>query len=118
MKKFIKVEEQHVESWPDRKREADFLKMRRELEEAGLHHEATAAALRKKHSDTVTELGEQIDALQRTKQKLEKEKAEFRLEAEDLASNVEQMSRTKVGTAAFSTHTGLKSINKHVKGVS
>ncbi|XP_074537042.1 myosin-7B-like [Halichoeres trimaculatus] len=80
----------------NRKREADFLKLRRELEEAGLHHEATAATLRKKHSDTVAELTEQIDALQRTKQKLEKEKAEFRLEAEDLASNMEQMSRTKV----------------------
>ncbi|CAN9515320.1 unnamed protein product [Ophioblennius macclurei] len=79
----------------NRKREADFLKMRRELEEAGLHHEATAASLRKKHSDTVAELGEQIDALHRAKQKLEKEKAEFRLEADDLACNVEQLSRSK-----------------------
>ncbi|XP_045911523.1 myosin-7-like isoform X2 [Micropterus dolomieu] len=79
----------------NRKREADFLKMRRELEEAGLHHEATAATLRKKHSDMVAELSEQIDALQRTKQKLEKEKAEFRLEADDLATNVEQLSRSK-----------------------
>uniref|UniRef100_A0A4W6CJR4 Myosin, heavy chain 7B, cardiac muscle, beta b n=1 Tax=Lates calcarifer TaxID=8187 RepID=A0A4W6CJR4_LATCA len=80
----------------NRKREADFLKLRRELEEAGLHHEATAATLRKKHSDTVTELSEQIDALQRAKQKLEKEKAEFRLEADDLATNVEQLSRGAV----------------------
>lgn len=80
----------------NRKREADFLKLRRELEEAGLHHEATAAALRKKHSDAVVELGEQIDALQRAKQKLDKEKAELRLEAEDLAANVEQLSRAKV----------------------
>lgn len=70
--------------------------MRRELEEAGLHHEATAAALRKKHSDTVAELGEQIDTLQRAKQKLEKEKEEFRLEADDLAANMEQLSRSKV----------------------
>ncbi|XP_054869107.1 myosin-7B-like isoform X2 [Amphiprion ocellaris] len=79
----------------NRKREADFLKMRRELEEAGLHHEATAATLKKKHSDTVAELSEQIDALQRTKQKLEKEKNEFRLEADDLATNVEQLTRAK-----------------------
>ncbi|XP_040009415.1 myosin-7B-like [Xiphias gladius] len=81
----------------NRKREADFLKMRRELEEVGLHHEATAASLRKKHSDTVTEFSEQIDALQRAKQKLEKEKAEFRLEADDLAASVEQLSRAKGG---------------------
>ncbi|XP_076597238.1 myosin-7-like [Chaetodon auriga] len=79
----------------NRKREADFLKLRRELEEAGLHHEATAATLRKKHSDTVAELSEQIDALQRAKQKLDKEKAEFRLEADDLAATVEQLSRAK-----------------------
>uniref|UniRef100_A0A8C2WD12 Myosin heavy chain n=1 Tax=Cyclopterus lumpus TaxID=8103 RepID=A0A8C2WD12_CYCLU len=79
----------------NRKREADFLKMRRDLEEAGLHHEATAATLRKKHSDMVTELSEQIDALQRAKQKLEKEKVEFRLEADDLAANMEQLSRNK-----------------------
>lgn len=83
----------------NRKREADFLKMRRELEEAGLHHEATAATLRKKHSDTVAELSEQIDTLQRAKQKLEKEKAEFRLEADDLATNMEQLSRAKVKTS-------------------
>ena len=70
--------------------------MRRELEEAGLHHEATAATLRKKHSDVVTELSEQIDTLQRAKQKLEKEKTEFMLEAEDMAANVEQLSRAKV----------------------
>ncbi|XP_071314822.1 myosin-7B-like [Trachinotus anak] len=79
----------------NRKREVDFLKMRRELEEAGLHHEATAATLRKKHSDAVAELSEQIDSLQRAKQKLEKEKAEVSLEADDLAANVEQLSRAK-----------------------
>lgn len=83
----------------NRKREADFLKLRRELEEAGLHHEATAATLRKKHSDTVVELSEQIDLLQRAKQKLDKEKAELGLEAEDLAANVEQLSRAKVPTS-------------------
>lgn len=79
-----------------RKREADFQKMRRETEEAGLHHEAIVASLRKKHSDTVVELGEQIEGLQRAKQKLEKEKTEMKLEADDLAATVEQLSRTKV----------------------
>eukprot|EP00069_Balaena_mysticetus_P015231 bmy_22500T0 len=49
----------------NKKREAEFQKMRRDLEEATLQHEATAAALRKKHADSVAELGEQIDNLQR-----------------------------------------------------
>lgn len=37
----------------NKKREADFLKMRRDLEEASLHHETTMAMLRRKHADTV-----------------------------------------------------------------
>uniref|UniRef100_A0A6Q2ZPE1 Myosin-7B n=1 Tax=Esox lucius TaxID=8010 RepID=A0A6Q2ZPE1_ESOLU len=82
----------------NKKREQDFVKMRRDLEESALHHEATTAALRKKHADSVAELGEQIDILQRVKQKLEKEKAEYRMEAEDLASNLEQLSKAKAST--------------------
>ncbi|KAB1266377.1 Myosin-3, partial [Camelus dromedarius] len=79
----------------NKKREAEFLKLRRDLEEATLQHEATAAALRKKHADSVAELGEQIDNLQRVKQKLEKEKSEMKMEIDDLASNMETVSKSK-----------------------
>ncbi|NWY45262.1 MYH7 protein, partial [Sylvia atricapilla] len=79
----------------NKKREAEFLKLRRDLEEARLQHEATAAALRKKHADTVAELGEQIDGLQRVKQKLEKEKSEMKMEIDDLSSNVEYVTKNK-----------------------
>uniref|UniRef100_A0A663E2A7 Myosin-1B n=1 Tax=Aquila chrysaetos chrysaetos TaxID=223781 RepID=A0A663E2A7_AQUCH len=79
----------------NKKREAEFQKMRRDLEEATLQHEATAAALRKKHADSTAELGEQIDNLQRVKQKLEKEKSELKMEIDDLASNMESVSKTK-----------------------
>uniref|UniRef100_A0A803Y7H2 Myosin motor domain-containing protein n=1 Tax=Meleagris gallopavo TaxID=9103 RepID=A0A803Y7H2_MELGA len=83
----------------NKKREAEFQKMRRDLEEATLQHEATAAALRKKHADSTAELGEQIDNLQRVKQKLEKEKSELKMEIDDLATscqnaNLEKMCRT------------------------
>ncbi|XP_043912237.1 myosin-4 [Protopterus annectens] len=79
----------------NKKREAEFLKLRRDLEEATLQHEATAAALRKKHADSVAELGEQVDNLQRVKQKLEKEKSELKMEIDDLASNMESVSKAK-----------------------
>uniref|UniRef100_A0A2K5EW50 Myosin-6 n=1 Tax=Aotus nancymaae TaxID=37293 RepID=A0A2K5EW50_AOTNA len=79
----------------NKKREAEFQKMRRDLEEATLQHEATAAALRKKHADSVAELGEQIDNLQRVKQKLEKEKSEFKLELDDVTSNMEHIIKAK-----------------------
>ncbi|XP_078718881.1 myosin heavy chain, skeletal muscle, adult-like [Lampetra fluviatilis] len=80
----------------NKKREAEFQKLRRDLEEATLQHEATAAALRKKQADSVAELGEQIDNLQRVKQKLEKEKSEFKMEVDDLSSNLEQVTKAKV----------------------
>ncbi|KAL4630679.1 myosin heavy chain, fast skeletal muscle-like [Arapaima gigas] len=79
----------------NKKREAEFQKLRRDLEEATLQHEATAAALRKKQADSVAELGEQIDNLQRVKQKLEKEKSEFKMEIDDLSSNMEAVAKSK-----------------------
>lgn len=81
----------------NKKREAEFQKLRRDLEEATLQHEATAAALRKKHADSVAELSEQLDNLQRVKQKLEKEKSELKLELDDVSSNTEQLIKAKVG---------------------
>ncbi|KAJ3603331.1 hypothetical protein NHX12_031073 [Muraenolepis orangiensis] len=82
----------------NKKREADFLRLRRDLEEATLHHEATAAALRKKHADSVAELAEQVDSLQRVKQKLEKERAEAKMEVDDLHSTTEHLSKGKTSS--------------------
>uniref|UniRef100_A0A674C4L6 Myosin heavy chain 7 n=1 Tax=Salmo trutta TaxID=8032 RepID=A0A674C4L6_SALTR len=79
----------------NKKRENEFLKLRRDLEEATLQHEATAATLRKKQADSVADLGEQIDNLQRVKQKLEKEKSELRLELDDVVSNMEHIVKSK-----------------------
>lgn len=88
----------------NKKREAEFQKMRRDLEEATLQHEATAATLRKKNADSVADLGEQIDNLQRVKQKLEKEKSELRLELDDVVSNMEQIVKVKVRFHGNKTH--------------
>ncbi|XP_077590534.1 myosin-8-like [Stigmatopora nigra] len=79
----------------NKKREADFQRLRRDLEEATLQHEAVTAALRKKHADTVAELGEQIDNLQRIKQKLEKDKNELKMEMDDMAGHSANVVRSK-----------------------
>ncbi|XP_061604238.1 myosin heavy chain, fast skeletal muscle-like [Phyllopteryx taeniolatus] len=79
----------------NKKREAEFQKLRRDLEESTLQHEATAATLRKKQADSVAELGEQIDNLQRVKQKLEKEKSEYKMEIDDLSGNMEAVAKAK-----------------------
>lgn len=79
-----------------RKREAELGRLRRELEEAALRHEATVAALRRKQAEGAAELGEQVDSLQRVRQKLEKEKSELRMEVDDLGASVETLARGKV----------------------
>uniref|UniRef100_A0AAZ3S8U0 Myosin motor domain-containing protein n=1 Tax=Oncorhynchus tshawytscha TaxID=74940 RepID=A0AAZ3S8U0_ONCTS len=88
-----------AQSEVNKKREAEFQKLRRDLEESTLHHEATSAALRKKHAESMAEMGEHIDNLQRVKQKLEKEKGEYKMEISDLnvlfcQSNLEKMCRS------------------------
>uniref|UniRef100_A0A3Q3J9P9 Uncharacterized protein n=1 Tax=Monopterus albus TaxID=43700 RepID=A0A3Q3J9P9_MONAL len=84
----------------NRKREADLLKLRRELEEAALQSEATAAALRKKHSDAMAELGEQLENLTRLKVKLEKDKQSMKAEIEDLSVTMETTQKAKMNIEA------------------
>ncbi|XP_076837060.1 myosin-7-like [Brachyhypopomus gauderio] len=86
----------------NKKREAEFQKLRRDLEEATLHHEATTATLRKKQADSMAELGEQIDNLQRIKQKLEKEKSELKLELDDVVSSMEHTVKSKTNLEKMS----------------
>ena len=44
----------------NKKREAEFSKLRRELEESNLAHDATISTMRKKNADTMAELSEQV----------------------------------------------------------
>ena len=53
----------------NRKREAELQRLRRDLEEARSQSEAALTSLRKKQQDAVNELSEQMDGLQRAKQK-------------------------------------------------
>merc|ERR1719411_313960 len=59
----------------NKKREAELLKLKGELEEANIAHEGTLAALRQKHNNTMSDMGEQIDGLNKNKAKAEKDKA-------------------------------------------
>ncbi|XP_041854288.1 myosin heavy chain, skeletal muscle, adult-like isoform X1 [Melanotaenia boesemani] len=79
----------------NKKREADYQKLRHDLEEAILQHESVTVTLRKKQADSVAELSEQIENLQKIKQKLEKEKSELNMEINDMVSNVESVLKSK-----------------------
>lgn len=57
------------------------------------------AALRRKQAESAAELGEQVDSLQRVRQKLEKEKSELRMEVDDLGASAETLARGKVSAS-------------------
>ncbi|XP_051828184.1 myosin-16 [Antechinus flavipes] len=84
----------------NRKREAELLKLRRELEEAALQSEATASTLRKKHTDSMAELTEHVENLQRVKAKLEKDKQVMKAEIDDLSASMEAVQKSKVNAEA------------------
>ncbi|KAF8361131.1 unc-54 [Pristionchus pacificus] len=80
----------------NKKREAELAKLRRDLEEANLNHENQLGGLRKKHTDAVAELTDQLDQVQKQKAKAEKEKAQVQHEAEDLAAQLDAETSAKL----------------------
>merc|ERR1712053_30071 len=65
----------HAQVELNKKREAEFGKLRKDLEEANIQHETTLISLKKKHQDAVAEMSEQIDQLSKMKAKIEKDKS-------------------------------------------
>uniref|UniRef100_H2QN23 Myosin heavy chain 15 n=1 Tax=Pan troglodytes TaxID=9598 RepID=H2QN23_PANTR len=86
-----------------KKQETKFQKLRRDMEEATLHFEATSASLKKRHADSLAELEGQVENLQQVKQKLEKDKSDLQLEVDDLLTRVEQMTRAKANAEKLCT---------------
>ncbi|KAF1769637.1 hypothetical protein GCK72_001454 [Caenorhabditis remanei] len=80
----------------NKKREAELAKLRRDLEEANMNHENQLAGLRKKHTDAVAELTDQLDQLNKAKAKVEKDKAQAVHDAEDLAAQLDQETSAKL----------------------
>merc|ERR1711936_171780 len=58
----------------NKKREAELAKLKGDLDESNIAHEGTLAVLRQKHNNSMAELGEQIDGLNKMKTKAEKDK--------------------------------------------
>merc|ERR1712158_238968 len=79
----------------NKKREAELGKLKAELEESVIGHEGTLAALRQKHNNTMAELGEQIDNLNKMKIKAEKDKAGMERDLQEARSTLEDAVREK-----------------------
>merc|ERR1719295_1325912 len=79
----------------NKKREAELLKLKAELEESNINHEGTLAALRQKHNNSMSELGEQIDNLNKTKAKSEKDKSGMERDLQEARSGLDEGMREK-----------------------
>merc|ERR1719228_723451 len=79
----------------NKKREAELGKLRRDLEESNIQHEAALVSLRKKHSDAVSEMSEQVDHLNKMKARIEKEKEVIKREGDEARSSSDGLARDK-----------------------
>merc|ERR1739836_270866 len=74
----------------NKKREAELAKLKAELEESNIAHEGTLAALRQKHNNNMSEMGEQIDSLNKMKAKAEKDKAGMERDLQEVRAGLDE----------------------------
>merc|ERR550519_2009177 len=79
----------------NKKREAELTKLKADLEEANIAHEGTLAALRQKHNNSMSELGEQIDSISKNKSKSEKDKAGMERDLQEARTGLEEAMRDR-----------------------
>ncbi|XP_043208693.1 myosin heavy chain, muscle-like isoform X11 [Amphibalanus amphitrite] len=79
----------------NKKRENEIAKLRRDIEEQTIQQEATMAGLRRKHNDAITEMAEQIDQLNKSKAKADREGEHLRSETQELRSALDLTNNEK-----------------------
>merc|ERR1719208_715010 len=79
----------------NKKREAELAKLKAELEESNIAHEGTLAALRQKHNNNMSEMGEQIDGLNKMKAKAEKDKAGLERDLQEVRAGLDESMRDR-----------------------
>merc|ERR1712079_107053 len=79
----------------NKKREAEIGKLRRDLEEANIQHDGTLVSLKKKNVDATSEMAEQVDQLNKMKQKIEKEKHAKKLQIDEVMGAIDVVANEK-----------------------
>merc|ERR1719220_3017196 len=79
----------------NKKRENELAKLKGDLEESNIAHEGTLAALRQKHNNRMSELGEQIDSINKNKAKSEKDKAGMERDLAEARTGLEEAMRDR-----------------------
>merc|ERR1711971_923502 len=79
----------------NKKREAELSKLKLELEESNIAHEGTLAALRQKHNNNMSDMGEQIDGLNKMKGKTETDKANMERDLQEARAALDESMRDR-----------------------
>merc|ERR1739848_226751 len=79
----------------NKKRETELAKLKMDLDELNLSHEGTLAAMRQKHNNNMSEMGEQIDSLNKMKTKAEKDKANMERDLQECRAGLEESMRDR-----------------------
>merc|ERR1719192_2646964 len=79
----------------NKKREVELAKLKAELEESNIAHEGTLAALRQKHNNNMSEMGEQIDGLNKMKAKSEKDKSGMERDLQEARAGLDEAMRDR-----------------------
>merc|ERR1712121_50408 len=73
-------------------------KLRKDAEESNIQHDSIVNGLKKKQSDAVQEMNEQIDQLQKMKSKIGKDKTHIQNEISDARCALEEVNRAKASS--------------------
>jgi len=79
----------------NKKREAEVAKLRKDIEECKIQFEAVIAGLQKKQQDSVAEMSEQIEQLQKMKSKIDKDKILILNETCEVRAATDEVIRSK-----------------------
>merc|ERR1711892_340229 len=79
----------------NKKREADLARIKVELDELNISHEGMLSGMRQKHNNTMSDMGEQIDSLNTSKLKAEKDKEGMERDLADSRFNLEEAVKSK-----------------------
>jgi len=86
----------------NKKREAEVNKLRKDLEEANIQHESTLVSLKKKHADSIAEMNEQCEQLNKMKAKVTKDVSHILNEINECKAAADEVNRSKA--SADKTH--------------
>merc|ERR1740137_482349 len=102
----------------NKKRESEIGKLRKDVEETNIQSESGLGNMKKKQGDAVSEMTEQIDALQKMKAKIDKDKIIIMAEISEARCATEEVVRAQASAdkSNKAMHETLNATNKKVDG--